>query len=127
MTRHTIRNQLAMACTMAARLSAKVEAALAMYDDGAPLSDQSVWVREAVVAAHEAGAILDKAFDAIVDLETAEQDAEWETRFRAFPVDTAEDLKAVLSAIATGFERPSAQIIPLRRQIELVASNDGAA
>jgi hypothetical protein len=130
MNRHTIRNQLAMACTMAARLSAKVEAALAMYDDGAPLSDQSVWVREAVVAAHEAGAILDKAFDAIVDLETAEQDAAWERRFVPVAIDDVEELKAVIRAISAELPRPSAQVIPhpsSRPRLELVSDSNGAA
>jgi transketolase len=121
---------LAMARTMSARVTAKIDGLIDMHREGSPLADQSVLAREAGVAANELAAILDRVFDAIVQRETADQDAEWERRFVPVAIDDVEELKAVIRAISADLPRPSAQVIPhpsSRPRLELVSDSNGAA
>jgi len=55
-----------------------------------------------------------------------------EARHRVFPVDTADDAfwaaQMICQAVETGWPvTPRNNVIPLRRQLELVSNNDGAA
>jgi anti-sigma factor RsiW len=119
MTRPTIRQHLANANTAQAIVCNKLQFlqpqgvygdldALSMFIDGA--------LREAERLAEE----LRSARDTADHLRMAEQDAANRAE------DTARALEVLGQAFANYRPEPRENVIPIRRQIELVASNDGA-
>jgi hypothetical protein len=120
MTRHIIRQHLANAATAHAIIRNKMDfiQPKSGYGDLEPLA---LFINAALTEAERLAHELRRARDAADDLRMAEQDAANKT------ADTARALEVIGQAFANYRPEPRANVIPIRRQLELVSDSNGAA
>jgi hypothetical protein len=120
MNRHTIRQHLANAHTAKAIISSKL-GFISPQSGYGDLEALSTFIDAVITEVDRLDHELRRARDVADDLRMAAQDAANRT------ADTARALDVIGEAMANYRPEPRANVIPIRRQIELVASNDGAA